>query len=82
MGSVILPYNYVGGVIYAKLETGGMAWIGSVGKKEGDNITVLTVGVEDTREACVEWVKATIKLMRETGREDVQAQDKMDRLNS
>ena len=57
-------------------------FIGCVVKQQGKELTVLTVGCEGTEHAILEWIKETIKLMREAGRTDVQAPDMYDRLRA
>ena len=59
---------------------GLIEYVGAVAKQEGATLTVLTVGVEDTREAILQWIKDTIAMIRDLGREDVQALDKYDRM--
>jgi hypothetical protein len=54
-------------------------YIGTVCKQEGKNLTVLTVGAEQSEWDILDWIKNTIDLMRAEGREDVQAPDMYDR---
>ena len=54
-------------------------YIGVVCKQQGKELTVLTVGEEATEWAILDWIKATVDLMRAEGREDVQAPDMFDR---
>ena len=54
-------------------------YIGCVAKQQGSELTVLSVGCEASEHAILEWIKETIRLMRESGRTDVQASDMYDR---
>lgn len=54
-------------------------YIGVVCKQQGDTLEVLTVGAEGTEMAILEWLRETIKLMREAGSVEVQAPDMYDR---
>lgn len=54
-------------------------FIGAVASQEGKVMTVLSIGCEDSEFAILNWIKETIRLMREAGRLDVQAPDMYDR---
>lgn len=58
----------------------GGLYFGVVVKQQGKAIEVLTVGIESTEMLILEWIKDTIKLMRESGQFDVQASDMVDRV--
>ena len=55
-------------------------YYGVVVKQQAKEIEVLTVGVEGTEMLILEWIRDTIKLMRESGQTDVQAPDMVDRV--
>jgi hypothetical protein len=54
-------------------------YYGAVAKQEGKTMTVLTVGVEPNEFLILEWIRDTIKIMRSSGQDDVQAPDMVDR---
>lgn len=54
--------------------------ISKIGKTDG-TLTVVSVGAEATEMAILEWIKETIKVMRESGSTTVQAADMYDRAN-
>jgi hypothetical protein len=56
-------------------------FIGCVAKQEGRELSVLTIGCELSEVLILEWLRETIKLMRDTGRTDVQAADMHDRMS-
>ena len=55
-------------------------YVGCVAKQQGKEMTVLAVGCEDTEHGILDWIKNTIALMRESGKLNVQAPDKYDRM--
>lgn len=57
-------------------------YIGVVGKVERHKLTIVSVGAESTEMAILEWLRETIRIMREAGRTDVQAPDMYDRANA
>lgn len=68
------------GTVKERVGTDGLVeYVGSVAKVEGRTMTFLNLGVEDTKEAALQWVKDTIQMKRDLNREDVQAPDKYDR---
>ena len=71
--------RYVGTVKECLGSDGLVEYVGSVAKVEGRAMTFLNLGVEDTKEAALQWVKDTIQMKRDLNREDVQAPDKYDR---
>jgi hypothetical protein len=54
-------------------------YIGVVSKLEGKDLTVLTIGAEQSEWDILDWIKNTIDLMRAEGKLDVQAPDMYDR---
>ena len=55
-------------------------FIGVITKVEPDGaLTIVSVGLELSEFAVLEWIRSTIKLMREAGSTDVQAPDMIDR---
>lgn len=54
-------------------------YIAVIAKQEGTTMTVVSIGCENSEADVLEWLRETIKLMRESGRLDVQAPDMYDR---
>lgn len=72
--------HYVGGFEQRKGTDGMVEFVGSVAKVEGKTMTLLNVGIEDTKEGIMQWIKDTIQMKRDLVRDDVQAPDKYDRM--
>lgn len=57
------------------------AYVGAVASQDESNrtMTVLSIGIEESEFAILEWIKETIALMRSAGNTNVQAPDMFDR---
>ena len=55
-------------------------YIGIVCRQQGTTMEVLSLGAESSEALILKWIEETIKLMRETGKLDVQAPDMYDRV--
>ncbi|HEX6824873.1 MAG TPA: hypothetical protein VF077_01045 [Nitrospiraceae bacterium] len=73
-------FHYVGSVAQRTGTDGMTEYVGVVCRNDSGHMTVLNMGVEDTREGIVQWVRDTIQMKRDMGRDDVQAADKYDRM--
>lgn len=54
-------------------------YIAIIIKQEGTTMEVASIGCENSEADALEWIRETIKIMRESGRTDVQAPDMYDR---
>lgn len=60
-------------------EDGATEFVGIIARITDNDLEVLTVGVEDTEPEICQWIDATLALMFETQRVDVEAPDRDDR---
>lgn len=54
-------------------------WLAVIFRKSGEMITVLSAGREETEDDAIQWARGTMRLMHETGRDDVELPDMYDR---